>query len=155
MTELALTLPRDFPGESEQTSNRRLLEAIVSGLAPPPPCVPRFALPRPSAWSHGVLVGLATPTDTETWAPGIVFGGYLACLVDQFAGLVMLTVLPDRASFLTAGLSVDLHNPMRPGDASVSARIVRLSRRSATIEVLLEQHAKTVGVATVRQVIRL
>jgi uncharacterized protein (TIGR00369 family) len=152
MTELAVT--PDFPGETEETAGRRLLEAIVSGIAPPPPCVARFALPRPDAWSHGTLTGTAIPTATETWAPGIVFGGYLACLADQFAGLVMLSVLPDGATFLTAGLTVDMHSPMRPGEARVAARIVRLTRRAATVEVTLEQGGRTVSAATVRQVIR-
>jgi uncharacterized protein (TIGR00369 family) len=154
-TTTMLSVPHDFPAEGVETGNRRLLEAIVSGLAPPPPCVPRFALPRPAAWSYGVLAGIANPTDTETWAPGIVFGGYLACLVDQFAGLVMLSVLPDGAMFLTAGMTVDMHNPMRPGEASVRAQIVRLTRRGATIEVVLAQRGRTVSLATVRQVIRL
>jgi hypothetical protein len=116
-TTTMLSVPQDFPADGVETGQRRLLEAIVSGLAPPPPCVPRFALPRPAAWSYGVLAGIANPTDTETWAPGIVFG--------------------------------------RPGEASVRAQIVRLTRRGATIEVVLAQRGRTVSLATVRQVIRL
>jgi len=149
-----LAVPHDFPDPAAPTGNRRLLEAIVSGAAPPPPCVPRFALPRPGGWSHGTLTGTARPTETETWAPGVVFGGYLACLVDQFAGLVMLSVLPDGATFLTAGMTIDLHAPMRPDEATVNARVVRLAVREATVEIVLGQSGRTVCRATVRQVVR-
>jgi len=149
-----LTVPPDYPDPAACTGNRRLLAAIVSGAAPPPPCVTRFALPRPGVWSHGTISGTVRPTETETWAPGVVFGGYLACLVDQFAGLVMLSVLPDGATFLTAGMSLDLHAPMRPDEATISARVVRLAVREATVEVVLDQSGRAVCRATVWQVVR-
>jgi acyl-coenzyme A thioesterase PaaI-like protein len=149
-----LAVPPDYPDPAAGTGNRRLLAAIVSGAAPPPPCVTRFALPRPGAWSPGTLTGTVRPTETETWAPGVVFGGYLACLVDQFAGLVMLSVLPDGATFLTAGMTLDLHAPMCPGEATISARVVRLAVREATVEVALDQSGRAVCRATVRQVVR-
>ena len=146
-------VPQGFPDVSSPTNNRRILDAIITGLAPPPPCVPRFSLPRPKSWSYGTLFGTAHPTSAETWCPGVVFGGYLACLVDQYAGLVMLSILPDGASFLTASTKIDAQRPMRPGAATISAEIVRVTQRDATVEVTVSQQDKTVSLATIRQVI--
>jgi uncharacterized protein (TIGR00369 family) len=150
---MTTALPQGFPTVSSPTNNRRILDAIITGLAPPPPCVPRFLLPRPQSWSYGALHGTAFPTSSETWSPGVVFGGYLACLVDQFAGLVMLSVLPDGATFLTASLKIDVHRPMRPGETTIAAEVIRLSSRDAVIEVTLSQRDRIVSLATIRQVI--
>lgn len=146
--------PPGFPGPQARTGYRRLLDDIVSGAMPPPPCAARFALPRPSAWSYAVLHGTASTTEAETWAPGVVFGGYTACLVDQFAGLVMLTVLPDGASFLTAGFRLDLDRPMRPGEATITARVLRLAARQATVSVEVGQGGRVTSRATVTQALR-
>jgi uncharacterized protein (TIGR00369 family) len=121
---------------------------------PPPRCVPRFALPRPSAWSYGALHGLAAVTEDETWAPGVVFGGYIGCLADQFAGLVMLTVLPDGMTFLTADIRLDLHSPVRPGEVAITAGVLRLRARQATAHVTVEQGGTVSCQATVTQALR-
>jgi EmrB/QacA subfamily drug resistance transporter len=152
--QAGLARPPGFPLPAEATDYRRLLDAVVSGAMPPPPCVSRFALPRPSAWSYGTLRGTASPGEIETWTPGVVFGGYIACLADQFAGLVMLTVIPDGATFLTAGVSLDLRSPLRPGQAEVTARVLRLGRREAMVEVVIDQDGRTTSRATVTQVVR-
>jgi uncharacterized protein (TIGR00369 family) len=131
-----------------------MLDGVVSGALPPPRCVPRFALPRPSAWSYGTLRGLATVTEDETWAPGVVFGGYLGCLADQFAGLVMLTVLPDGLTFRTADLRLDLHRPVRPGEAAIIARVLRLRAGQATAHVTIAQDGAVSCQATVTQALR-
>lgn len=146
-------VPEGFPGVIGLNNNRRILDAIITGLAPPPPCVPRFSLPRPKSWSYGKLSGTAFPTSSETWSPGVVFGGYLACLVDQFAGLVMLSVLPDGATFLTATTKIDVHRPLRPGETEIGAEVLRLTARDATIEVTVNQRDRIVSLATIRQVI--
>lgn len=148
-----IVVPQGFPGLTGPTNNRRILDAIITGLAPPPPCVPRFSLPSPESWSYGTLCGTAHPTSAETWCPGVVFGGYLACLVDQFAGPVMLSVLPDGASFLTASTKIDVHRPMRPGATTIGAEVIRLSARDATIEVTVSQQGRIISLATIRQII--
>jgi acyl-coenzyme A thioesterase PaaI-like protein len=151
--DLMTVVPHGFPDATSPTSNRRILDAIITGLAPPPPCVPRFSLPRPESWSYGTLSGTAHPTSAETWCPGVVFGGYIACLVDQYAGLVMLSVLPDGASFLTASTRIDAQRPMRPGAATISAEVARLTARDATVEVTVSQQGRAVSLASIRQVI--
>jgi acyl-coenzyme A thioesterase PaaI-like protein len=149
-----LAAPPGFPSPARATRYRQLLDDIVTGAGHPPPCVPRFALPRPSAWSYGLLRGAASPTQVETWAPGVVFGGYIGCLVDQFAGLVMLSVLPDGAAFLTASIHIDLHTPIRPGEAGITARVLALAAREATVAVELDQDGRITSRATVTQVLR-
>jgi uncharacterized protein (TIGR00369 family) len=136
MTTLAVP-PPGFPAATGPTRNRRLLDAVVSGAAPEPACVRRLDLPRPQVWSYGRVAGTVNPTVEHTWMPDVVFGGYLCCLVDQFAGLVMLTVLPDGATFLTSEVAMRLHSPTRPGPVTVDARVVRLTRRDATVEVTM------------------
>lgn len=152
--EAGVSRPPGFPHPAEATGYRRHLDAVVTGAAPPPPCVPRFALPRPSAWSYGTLRGVATPKEIDTWSHGVVFGGYIACLADQFAGLVMLTVIPDGATFLTAGIELDLRRPLRPGRAEITARVLRLERREATVEVMVDQDGRTTSRASVTQIVR-
>jgi uncharacterized protein (TIGR00369 family) len=90
-------------------------------------------------------------TDVETWAPGVVFGGYLACLADQFAGLAMMTVLPDGMTFLTADLQLDLRSPVRPGEVAIAARVLRVMTRRAAVHVTIGQAGKPSCHATVTQ----
>ena len=66
----------------------------------------------------------------------------------------MLTVIPDGATFLTAGISLDLRSPLRPGHAEVTARVLRLARREATVEVMVDQDGRTTSRATVTQIVR-
>ena len=42
-----------FPVADEATTHRSLLDAIVAGVAPVPPCVQRLALPRLTGWVPG------------------------------------------------------------------------------------------------------
>ena len=154
-----LSPPRGFPDPVRSTGNRRLLDAIVSGAAPAPPCVPRFDLPTPQTWSYGRVSGTAYAASEHTWTPDVVFGGYLCCLVDQFAGLAMLTVLPDATSFLTHTITLEMHRPVRTGPALVEARVIRLTTREATVTVSLgvptgSGSGRPAGQATVRQVLR-
>ena len=151
---MALAVPQGFPDITGPTNNRRVLDAIVDGLAPLPPSTPGVILPRPQTWSYASLSGAAQPPAGQTWTPGLAFGGYLTCLIDEYAGLVMLSVLPDSATFLTAGLAIDLHGPMRAGELAVAADVIRLTGRDATVEVTLAQHDRIVSLATVRHVIR-
>jgi len=65
-----------------------------------------------------------------------------------------LSVLPDGATFLTAGLTIDLHAPMRAGEVTIGAEVIRLTGRDATVEVTIGQRDRIVSLATARQVIR-
>ena len=87
--------PAGFPPADEPTVYRTTLDSIVDGKIADPPYVRRLALPRPTGWSYGRMDALVDIGEDVTWESGAVFGGYVTCLTDLFAGLVMLTVLPD------------------------------------------------------------
>ena len=64
----------------------------------------------------------------------------------------MMTVLPDTASFLTADLRLGFRAPLRPGPTEVLATVHGLTRRQATVEVVLSQGGSPTSRATVEQV---
>jgi len=142
-----------FPAAGERTLHRRLLDAIVAGVAVTPPCVERLALPTPTGWKHGEVECRGDVSEEVGW-DGVVFGGYLAAVADLYGGLAMLTVLPDGARFLTAGLDVTFTAPMLPGRVRITARVTQLSEREATVQVLLRQRNRITSRARTDQVIQ-
>lgn len=109
----SISLPAGFPLPGERNSYRILLDKIVAGTAPDPPVIRTLEPPRPTTWSPGALTVEATLSDDHTWVSGIVFGGYLALLLDLYGGLVLLTVLPDTAAVLTATLDITFTAPTK------------------------------------------
>jgi acyl-coenzyme A thioesterase PaaI-like protein len=100
------------------------------------------------------LVGCATDlTDAVTLAAGTVFGGYIGCLVDHFAGLAMMTVMADDVGFLTAGIELRFHRRLVPGRCDIEAAVVRMGSRRAVVEVRFVQHHELTSTAEVEQVI--
>jgi uncharacterized protein (TIGR00369 family) len=132
-------LPAGFPLPDERNGYRVLLDMIIEGTAPDPPVIKKLEPPRPSQWSPGALTVFTTLDDDHTWTSGVIFGGYVACLLDLYGGLVMLTVLPDTATFLTAHLDVSFRRPTTPGPARIDASVVEVSARHALTEVLVSQ----------------
>jgi uncharacterized protein (TIGR00369 family) len=143
-----------LPAPGEPTSGRRLLERIIDGSQPEPPCVRRLGLPRPTESGHGRVGTTMTPTDELTWRPGVVFGGYLAGLVDQYAALAMLTVLPDGVGFLTGTVTIEFDAPVTASALRVEATVRSIDRRQATVEVTLEQEHQIACRARVHQVLK-
>jgi acyl-coenzyme A thioesterase PaaI-like protein len=147
-------VPPGFPGIQDRTAHRRLLDMIIAGTAPDPPVVVKLSPPRPARWAPGELSVDAQLSDEYTWHSGIVFGGYVASLLDMFGGLVMLTVLPDTSVFLTAGLEVFFDAPTRPGPARIDAVVVELSSQRARTRVSLTQGGRVTCRALTTQAIR-
>jgi len=143
----------DFPPANERTRYRAMLDAIIDGTAANPPYVRRLALPRPTSWSHGRLEADILIGADVTWSSGAVFGGYITCLIDLYAGLAMLTVLPDRARFLTGHLAVSFRLPLRPGPASVEATVTELAAHKAAAEVLIRQAGRITSTGMATQII--
>ncbi|HEV2635626.1 MAG TPA: PaaI family thioesterase [Actinocrinis sp.] len=138
--------PPGFPADGESTVHRALLDAAVSGPGPAPPCAERLALPGPDHWSPGTAGALVDAGPDLAWRAGVVFGGYLACVADLFAGFAVMTVLPDDYGFLTADLDTVFHAPAAPGPISVLAAVQQLSRRRALVTVRMHQDGRlTVG----------
>jgi acyl-coenzyme A thioesterase PaaI-like protein len=145
--------PLDFPSAEETTVYRAMLDAIVDGTTPDPPYVRRLALPRPTEWSYGRISGLVDISEELTWNSGAVFGGYVSCITDVFAGLVMLSVLPDRAGFLTGHIDLTFRSPLLPGQAYVEATVTALTAQKATTEVLIRQSGRVTSTARLTQII--
>ena len=135
------------------TGGRRVLTGLADGTVADPPAARTLALPPATSWLPG-LITCETAFDEElTLTPGVVFGGWIACLVDHFAGLVMLSAIPDGCGFLTAGLSVDYHAPLVPGPVTIETELTSCSTRRAVAEVRFAQHGTRSCTGTVEQII--
>jgi acyl-coenzyme A thioesterase PaaI-like protein len=145
-------VPLGYPPEGMPTAGRSYLDALVAGTARTPAAVDRLVLPPPTRWSRGSVTAVFCPDDDVTLSAGVVFGGYIGCLVDHFAGLAMMTVLPDESTFLTAEMAIRFRAPLRPAATVVTATVHALSRRQATVEVLLAQQGRPASTATVEQI---
>jgi len=150
------TLPTRLRGlapADADTRGRRMLAGLADGTVPNPPAAGTLALPPATSWLPG-LVTCETEFDAAlTLTPGVVFGGWIACLVDHFAGLVMLSALPDESGFLTARLSVDYHAPLVPGPVRVQTELTSCSTRLAVAEVRFVQDGRLACTGTVEQII--
>lgn len=135
------------------TRGRRVLAALADGTSPPPPAARTLALPPATSWAPGVITCETAFDERLTLTPGVVFGGWIACLVDHFAGLVMLSAIPDGTGFLTAGLSVEYHAPLLPGPVTVETELTSCSTRRAVAEVRFVQRGERACTATVEQII--
>ena len=149
------TLP-GFPGPGDDTGPRRYLASLIDGTAPPTPCLDLLglAIPPTTTWAHGsVLLELRLGPEL-TLTPGVIFGGYVTCLVDHLASLVMMTVLPDDTFVLTAQISADFVGPLVPGVVRIEAAVTRLSTRLALVEITFTQNGKVTTRARAEQVVR-
>jgi fatty-acyl-CoA synthase len=145
--------PAGFPDETAATEQRTLLDAIVAGTIPDPPCVARLALPRPDRWAPGAVYALIEAGPELTWGAGVVFGGYLACILDLFAGFAAMTVLPDGFAFLTADLDTAFEVPVAPGPIEVEASVDDVSARRAVVSVRLRQQGRVAVSARATQLL--
>lgn len=158
---LETTLPSDRPvrlrglaAPDADTGGRRMLTGLADGSVPAPPAAHTLALPPATSWSPGRITCETRFDESLTLTPGVVFGGWIACLVDHFAGLVMLSAIPDGSGFLTAGLSVDYHAPLVPGPVSIETGLTSCSTRRAVAEVRFVQGGRPACTGTVEQIIR-
>ncbi|MFE2105219.1 PaaI family thioesterase [Kitasatospora sp. NPDC059463] len=144
---------RGLAPPGHDTRGRRLLAGLLDGTADDPPCARLLDLPRATGWSPGRITSATVFPDDLTLTPGVVFGGWIACLADHFAGLAMLSALPDGSTFLTAALSVDYRAPLLPGPADVEAEVTSCSTRHALVEIGFSQAGRIAATATVEQII--
>lgn len=136
------------------TRYQRLLESIRDGTAPAPPFVTRFALPSCTEWRYGSVSCEFTPPADALYEAQVIFGGYIASLIDQYAGLAMYSVLPDDTSFRTAELSVSFIHPLKPGLTRIEADVTSNTGRRAVCDVRLLQAGGVVSHGIVRQIVR-
>lgn len=149
----SIPLPDGFPLPGERNGYRILLDKIVAGRAPDPPVIRTLEPPRPTRWSPGALTVETTLSEDHTWASGIIFGGYLALLLDLYGGLVLLTVLPDTAEVLTASLDISFAAPTMSGPVRIDAAVTKVSCSRARTEVTITQQGRVTSRALATQVI--
>src|SRR5262249_10283331 len=102
-----VSAPASFPAPDEPSACRAELDWVVAGVASAPPFFARLGLPGPSAWEYGrVVAEFSAPPDT-TAIKGVVFGGYIASLIDQQAALALMSVVPDGTILLTRRLEME------------------------------------------------
>ena len=72
---------------------------------------------------------------------GLVFGGNLSPLVDDFTGHATMTVMPDAQVGVTSELSVSYFRPCRPedGDLLLEGLVINQSRRLYHVEAIIKR----------------
>ncbi|MFI0980765.1 PaaI family thioesterase [Streptomyces sp. NPDC021093] len=146
--------PEGFPEAGGKTARRALLDLIVAGTAPAPPCIDRLRLPNCDRWGPGWVTVDFVCTAEFAVRENTIFGGYIAALIDQYAGLVMLTLMPDDRDFLTGELTLEFLAPLAVGPVRVEAEATELTRRHATVAVRLFQGGDLRCRGTATQIMR-
>ncbi len=112
-----------------------ILDQVVAGETPATTYAQLLHLPRPTSWEPG-RVSTTWHVEPELLTPwGAVFGGYLAALADEFAGLAALSVLEDGEMFATADFRLSPMRAVREGDVAIDARVVHRGRSTIHVEV--------------------
>jgi acyl-coenzyme A thioesterase PaaI-like protein len=145
------------PGHRAASTNRyqRRLDSMCGGTPSDRPFVARFALPLITEWSYGQVIAEFTPPPDALVEADVIFGGYIACLVDHFAGLAMYSIAEsDDEPFRTTELSVSFIQPLRLGQTRAEARVTIQANGYAICEVQLLQADVVVSRGVVRQVPR-
>ena len=113
----------------------KFLDAIATGAIPTPPFVATLGLPQPERWEPG-RVWSRWEVDPNVLQPqGARFGGFIAALADQIAGLATLSVLNDDEAYATSDLRVSFLRAVREGTLSIEARVLHRGRAAAHVEV--------------------
>jgi acyl-coenzyme A thioesterase PaaI-like protein len=149
-----VSAPAGFPAPGEPSAGRAELDRMVAGVASAPPFVTRIGLPGPSAWEYGRIVAeFSAPADT-TGVEGVVFGGYIASLVDQQAVLALMSVVPDGTIQLTQRLEVKFLAPLAPEGIRVETEVVELVEHRAVCRITVSQNGATASWGRVTQMLR-
>ncbi len=114
---------------------KEILDRVIRGDTPMPTYAKTLRLPRPEGWEPG-RVWLSWQVDPDLLTPwGSVFGGYLAALADQIAGLAALSVLEEGETFGTNDLRVSPLRAIRGGCVRIEARVLHRGRSTLHIEI--------------------
>ena len=114
-----------------------ILDSVVDGTAPRTAYADALVLPAPTGWERGCVWASweVSPALLTPW--GAVFGGYLAAMVDEFAGMAALSVLEEGETFGTTDLHVSPVRALREGTARIEARVVARGRSAIHVEVVI------------------
>jgi len=112
-----------------------VLDQVIAAKTPQTPYARVLRLPRPHAWEPG-RVTTRWDVDPELMTPwGSIFGGYLAALADECAGLVALSVLEPGETFATNDLRLSPMRAVRDGPVTIEATVLHRGRSTIHVEV--------------------
>ena len=72
----------------------------------------------------------------------VVFGGYLATLVDSLGGLAFISTLGDSESFTTASLNVSFFRPVSQGTVRIEGVVIHRGRRMGQVDVTCQDELR-------------
>jgi uncharacterized protein (TIGR00369 family) len=112
-----------------------VLDQVIAGETPQTSYAHALRLPRPHAWEPG-RVTTRWEVDPELMTPwGAIFGGYLAALADECAGLAALSVLEPGETFATNDLRLSPMRAVRGGPVTIEASVLHRGRSTIHVEV--------------------
>ena len=112
-----------------------ILDAVVAGESPRADYARTLRLPAPLGWEPG-RVWTVWKVDRDLLTPwGAVFGGYLAALTDEIAGMTALSVLGAGETFGTSELRVSPLRALRGGEVRIEGRVISRGRSAIHVEV--------------------
>ena len=76
---------------------------------------------------------------------GAVFGGYVAALADEFAGMTALSVLDEGETFGTCELHVSPLRALRQGQIRIEGRVISRGRSTIHVEVTFHREDGTLA----------
>jgi len=106
------------------------LDALVAGVAEPPPVVITLGLGTLEPGGGGRAAKTWVPAPETLNGDGSMFGGYIAALADQVMAFAAMTVVPADAGFRTLNLKVDF---IRVGKAEPLAIEGRVTARTKSV----------------------
>jgi len=117
------------------------LDRMIAGRHERSPCGVAMLLPTVSEYRAGYVKSIHRIDRRFTNSSGVIFGGYIAALLDDISGYVADTIIPDDKVCATSGLSVNYFRPCLPDDAEFvfEGVLVNQSRRSYHIETTLRR----------------
>ena len=131
-----------------------VLDGIVKGTGTRPPMVATLRLPTIAGWERG-RVWVDWKVDPETLNEReVVFGGYLATLIDFLGALAFMSTLEDSESFTTTGLNVSYFRPVSQGSVRIEGSVIHRGRRMGQVDVTCkDESGKLIARGVVSQVV--
>jgi uncharacterized protein (TIGR00369 family) len=117
------------------------LDQMIKGVHERSPSGESMMLPVVSEYKHGYVKCIHRVSERFVNTRNVVFGGYIAALVDDVSGHAAKTVLPDDKTYSTSELSVSFFRPAlaTDGELLLEGFLINESRRSYHIEVTIKR----------------
>jgi len=117
------------------------LDRMIEGTHERSASAEAMMLPVVSEYKHGYVKCIHPVNERFINASKVVFGGYIAALVDDVSGHTAKTVLPDDKTYSTSELSVSFFRPALAmnGELLLEGFLINESRRSYHVEVTIKR----------------